>query len=160
MTGEIMFMRESFQTGSLTKTSRKRGPDIWHFRWREQEPGGKIVRRKIAVGTVEQYPTRTAAKRAVGSRPKHQPAAQNVNASGPDDRERSSRTLRLERNWGKAALTKLRALWMFNREFLKYWIIPGWKALRLSEMKPVEVERWLHSLTLADGTKAKIRNIV
>ncbi len=60
-----MFMRESFQTGSLTKTSRKRGPDVWHFRWREQEPGGKIVRRKIAVGTVEQYPTRTAAKRAV-----------------------------------------------------------------------------------------------
>jgi integrase len=46
------------------------------------------------------------------------------------------------------------------REFLKYWIIPRWKAVRLSEMKPVEVERWLHSLNLADGTKAKIRNIM
>jgi integrase len=61
---------------------------------------------------------------------------------------------------GDTRLTKTQGTVEVYREFLKYWIVPRWKAVRLSEMKPVEVERWLHSLTLADGTKAKIRNIM
>jgi integrase len=61
---------------------------------------------------------------------------------------------------GERRLSKTQGTVDVYRGFLRYWIIARWKAVRLSEMKPVEVERWLHSLNLADGTKAKIRNIM
>ena len=45
-------------------------------------------------------------------------------------------------------------------EYLTYWIHPRWKDVRVTAVKHTEVEAWLHSLSLADGTKAKIRNIM
>ena len=35
---KIMFKRTSFQNGSLKKEKRKRGPDVWIYRWREIGP--------------------------------------------------------------------------------------------------------------------------
>lgn len=43
-------------------------------------------------------------------------------------------------------------------DYLKNQILPTWKDLPLGEVKAVNVERWLRSLDLAPGTKAKIRN--
>jgi integrase len=45
-------------------------------------------------------------------------------------------------------------------EYLVFWIAPQWKQYRVAAVKPTEVETWLHSLDLANGTKAKIRNIM
>jgi integrase len=51
--------------------------------------------------------------------------------------------------------------------YLKKWIIPRWGACRLTDIKAVEVEKWLKTLCfkktgipLARGSKAKIRNIM
>jgi hypothetical protein len=44
------------QPGSLKRKSRKRGPDIWQFRWSENSRDGKRFYHKKIVGTVEQYP--------------------------------------------------------------------------------------------------------
>jgi hypothetical protein len=51
--------------------------------------------------------------------------------------------------------------------YLKKWIIPRWGACRLTDLKAVEVEKWLKTLCfkktgipLARGSKAKIRNIM
>jgi integrase len=44
--------------------------------------------------------------------------------------------------------------------YLKKWILPRWKSYRLPDLKSVQVEQWLKSLTLAPGSKAKIRNIM
>ena len=51
--------------------------------------------------------------------------------------------------------------------YLKKWILPRWGACRLADVKAVEVEKWLRTLcfkktglTLARGSKAKIRNIM
>ena len=44
--------------------------------------------------------------------------------------------------------------------YLKLWIGPTWGTLNLREVKAVQVESWLASLTMANGTKAKIRNIL
>jgi hypothetical protein len=43
------------QRGSLIKSNRKRGPDIWQFRWTERGPHGKRIYRKSVIGTVCQY---------------------------------------------------------------------------------------------------------
>jgi len=44
--------------------------------------------------------------------------------------------------------------------YLSRWIEPSWGREYLDNIKPVRVEAWLRSLPLADGSKAKIRNIM
>jgi len=44
--------------------------------------------------------------------------------------------------------------------YLKTWIRPKWEALSLSDVRTVAVETWLKSVPLADGTKAKLRNLM
>ncbi len=49
--------RASFQNGSVVRKERKRGPDIWVFRYFDSE--GKQKAQEI--GTIEKYPTKAAA---------------------------------------------------------------------------------------------------
>lgn len=53
------------QYGSLIKSNRKYGPDVWQFRWSEKGPQGKRVYRKKVIGTVKDYSDPEAAYRAV-----------------------------------------------------------------------------------------------
>ena len=43
---------------------------------------------------------------------------------------------------------------------LNVWITPKWGEHRLSDVRTVEVETWLHALSLANATKAKVRNVM
>jgi integrase len=43
---------------------------------------------------------------------------------------------------------------------LNVWIAPKWGEHRLSDVRTVEVESWLHALSLANATKAKVRNVM
>lgn len=40
------------QDGSVSVEWRKRGPDVWCFRWREAGPDGRRVHRRIVLGTI------------------------------------------------------------------------------------------------------------
>ena len=53
---------------------------------------------------------------------------------------------------GKAYSTRHRCNSVLNK-----WILPRWKATGINDVRTIDVERWLRSLTLARGTKAKIR---
>jgi len=53
------------QRGCIKRNSRKRGPEVWQFRWSEIGPDGKRHHHKKILGTVEQYPDENAARRAV-----------------------------------------------------------------------------------------------
>ena len=53
------------QQGSLIKSIRKRGPDVWQFRWAERGPQGKRIYRKRVIGTVCQYSDADSARTAV-----------------------------------------------------------------------------------------------
>ena len=57
--------RSEMQRGSLVKSKRKQGPEVWQFRWSEKGPNTKRVYRRRVIGTVEQYPDEAAARRAV-----------------------------------------------------------------------------------------------
>ncbi|HEY1463354.1 MAG TPA: tyrosine-type recombinase/integrase [Terriglobales bacterium] len=46
------------------------------------------------------------------------------------------------------------------QSYFKNWLVPVWGGHRISDVKTVAVEEWLRSLSLAPGTKAKIRNIM
>ena len=58
-------MERRYQGGYLRLSKRKAGPYRWEFLWREVNPLGKVVRRKAIIGTVEQYPTASAASDAI-----------------------------------------------------------------------------------------------
>ena len=44
--------------------------------------------------------------------------------------------------------------------YLRNWIVPVWGENSLSDVRTVAVEDWLHTLPLANGSRAKIRNLM
>ena len=58
-----MFRRTRYQQGSLNLEARKRGPAIWVYRWWDKVDG-KCIRRKVQVGTLQQYHTESTAHAA------------------------------------------------------------------------------------------------
>jgi len=59
-----LFRRTRYQQGSLVLEERKRGPAVWVYRWWEKDINGKPVRRKLQIGSAEQYPTESVAQAA------------------------------------------------------------------------------------------------
>jgi len=52
------------QNGSLMRSGRRRGPDVWEYRWREPDPDGRRKHRRIVFGSVIQLKDEDAAMRA------------------------------------------------------------------------------------------------
>jgi integrase len=125
---------------------RNAGPDIWVFRWRDG-----TVNRKEKVGTVEQYSSKSAARKAC------ELLRANINRES-----RSPRTVaELVTHYHKHELpTKTPYTAEVYAGYLKTWILPQWTENSLSDVKAVAVEAWLKTLTLAPGTKAKLRNLM
>jgi hypothetical protein len=44
--------------------------------------------------------------------------------------------------------------------YLKKWILPRWRACRLTDVKATEVEKWLKSLCFSEDTALLARNVV
>jgi hypothetical protein len=60
---------EGMQDGSVTVERRKRGPDVWCFRWREAGPDGRRIHRRIVLGTADELRSiASARKMALGLR--------------------------------------------------------------------------------------------
>jgi integrase len=145
----LRFTRQRYQSGSLSKEVRKSSPAVWIFRWREETSAGRVNRKQI-VGTVEQFPTKRDAKRAVEHLRLH------VNAENPAVPVTIRQVVKhyeLNELPNKAFSTQR----TFNTS-LNTWILPKWGEHMLTDVKTVQVESWLRSLSLANHTKAKLRN--
>lgn len=140
------------QEGSLLRLKRKNGPDTWVFRWYDESNGTRRYR-KTVVGTVERLRTRHDAETAVLS------LRRNINAE-----QKSPETVsELITHYRRHELTPERKAFATiesNNIYLKRHIEPMWGAKRITEIRTVEVEKWLHSLQYAPGTRSKIRNIM
>jgi len=55
----------AMQKGSLIRSSRRRGPDIWEYRWRESCPGDKRKHRRIVIGSLDTLRNEAAALKAI-----------------------------------------------------------------------------------------------
>ncbi len=141
--------RAQYQQGHLAKEPRKAGPDVWIFRWRE----GK-VQRKAIIGTVEKFTSKAAARRA----------CEGIRAT-LNKETRSPRTMteliahytakELCEESGKAHSTR-----EVYGSYIRTWILPMWGEQSLSDVRTVDVEAWLGTLPLANGSKAKTRNVM
>src|ERR1700682_2258882 len=54
------------QDGSVTVEWRKRGPDVWCFRWREAGPDGRRIHRRIVLGTTGELRSIASARKMAG----------------------------------------------------------------------------------------------
>ncbi len=152
--------RPRYQFGALYLEARKKSPDVWVYRWREQDTNGKRCMRKQIIGTIRDFRTRGAAQQAVETF--------RVSANKDADGEANAPTtiqslvehyrlkeMPIDSHEGKTRGTKL----VYN-SVLNHHIVPRWGGSPLRRVTTVKVEEWLKSLTCAPGTKAKIRNVL
>jgi integrase len=141
----------------MERINRKRGPEVWQFRWSEINPSGKRLYHKKIVGTVEQYPDETAVRRAVVGllseiNTDQRTLAQFTIAQLCDHFEQ--RELSKENTWRSHATKKI------YKAYLTRWVRPHWHKYELAEVRTIQVESWLRGLPLAKSSCAKIRNLM
>ena len=147
------------QDGSVTVERRKRGPDVWCFRWREAGPDGRKIHRRIVLGTADDLKGIASASRAVvGLR-------REINLHDVRIRRESITLADLSRHFQQRELVRSNTRIAYSTRkayegYLKRWIEPRWGEYRLLEIRAVEVESWLKSLDRAPGTRCKIRNVM
>jgi integrase len=147
------------QQGSLIRSARKRGPDVWQFRWAERGPYGKRIYRKRVIGAVCQYTDADSARKAVtgllreiSSNPLHRSSLPMTVAEVCD--HFIQRELTQDNTWRSYSTKKA------YKAYLKRWIIPHWGTALLSEVRTMGVESWLRRLPLAKSSCAKIRGLL
>jgi integrase len=143
--------RTSYQVGSLTLEERKRGPAVWVYRWWEKGTDGTPIRRKQQIGTLERYPTESAARAA----------SDTLRLTINDQSRRQSLPRSVRDLWEHYCCEELPRNEITTQDtytvYAKTWILPRWGNMCLEQVKTVEVERWLRMVERADGTKAKIK---
>jgi hypothetical protein len=55
------------QKGSLIRSSRRQGPDVWEYRWRESCSGEKRKHRRIVIGSLDTLRDESAALKAISA---------------------------------------------------------------------------------------------
>lgn len=153
--GGTLFRRTRYQHGSLILEDRKRGPAVWVYRWWENDINGMPVRRKLQVGSSEQYATESAAQAAAD--------ALRLTINNPSS-HRSLRRTSVNTLWEHYRREELPLKEMSTQDayslYAKNWILPRWGNLLLEEVKTVEVERWLRATDISDGTRAKLKCVM
>jgi integrase len=155
-----MSRRTRYQQGSVQREKRRKGPDIWIFRWWETGPNGASKYRKAQVGSVLSYATEASALKAAQAlridANQQTPQAEG----GPSTIAELIAHYRLKELAGDDQGRKAFSTRAAYECYLKTWIIPRWGDHRLDQVKPVAVEEWLGGIKRAKGTKAKIRNLM
>jgi integrase len=149
--------RATYQFGTLTQETRRRGPDVWVYRHFEVVNGSKR-RRKTVVGTLEQYPTRAAAERAC-EHVRLVANAENLNPQSPTMRGLIDRYIEqvlrpcINLPIGEAQDPSARISFHCAKSYksvLDKWVRPQWESYRVCDFDHPAVrsaiEEWLRSL--------------
>lgn len=147
------------QNGSVIRAERRRGPDVWEFRWREPGGDGKRKHRRIVLGSVEQLADEAAVRQATSA------LRLEFNRGDAWLKTRSTTVFDLvshyrERELDPDTVWKTHSTKVTYEGYLNKWIIPRWKRYPLVRINAGEVELWLRSLPLARSSCAKIRNLM
>ena len=134
----------------MIREERRVGPDVWIFRWRETTEQGR-VKRKVVVGTVEQYRSPAAAEKA----------AEVLRVDANKEAWMPSTVEQLITHYKEMELpNKAHTTRAVYESYIRNWVVPHWGFRSLWEVKTVGVEQWLRGLPLANASKAKVRNVM
>jgi len=147
------------QDGSVTVERRKRGPDVWCFRWREAGADGRRIHRRIVLGTAEELKNIASARKMVTG------LRSEIDINDIRIRRESITLADLSRHFQQRELADRNPRIAYSTKkayagYLEKWIEPRWGEYSLLEIRAVEVESWLKSLNRAPGTRCKIRNVM
>jgi len=137
-----------YQYGDLRIRKRKKGPDVWQFRYLEN---GK--RKSVLVGTVTKYPTKSDAERAVEAE------RMKVNALGPQAHFHSVTIGALMDRFIKEYAPKhcrRNTLNCYRWTFDKH-VRPKWGAEFVHNVKTMAVQEWLEGYKASRQVKGHIR---
>jgi integrase len=154
--------RPRFQHGFFSRHKRKKGPEVWVYRWREIDANGKPKPKALVIGSVKQYPTETAAWKAVSTLRLDINYSTSRPEALPESFEQLAKHYQLiELDLEKESERKGHQTKQTYSVYLKARIVPRWGRYPLRDIKAVAVERWLGSLDdLSNGTRAKIKGIM
>jgi integrase len=141
-----------FQQGSLFKVKRESCADVWVFRWYDYSSGKRTYKKQIIGSTGTIRSRREAEKAVVVLR-----GLINVDVGSPQtlcDLDAHYRAHELTAEKKSFSTTEN------HRLLFKRYIGPRWGHLRLGAIRTVEVEEWLHSLSLAPASKAKLKCVL
>ena len=141
--------RRKYQQGCLYREKRKAGPHVWVFRYRDGQSN-----RKEQIGTVDEFPSKLAAMKACES------LRVNVNRETRSPRTVAELVAHYQEKELPEDSTKSYSTRKAYQCYFRNWIVPVWGSHKLSAVKTVAVEDWLRTLSLAPGTKAKLRNMM
>ncbi len=153
-------MRSNYQFGSLYQETRKNGPNVWVYRWRESTPEGVRQLRKRIVGSILDLRTQTDAQKAVEA------FRVNLNKQAAQEASRPRTIGALVEHYRSLEMpmetheTKRRSTKLVYQSNLECHILPRWGKYELHAVRTIDVEAWLRSLKLAPASKAKIRNVL
>ena len=150
-----MFTRTRYQYGSLETKDRKKGKEVWEFRFYETDQKGGRQRRTVMIGTREDYLTESAARKS----PVVQAILLRINADQPAAPGAASFGAVIaryeEEEMPERHSTRTSYLSQINNQ-----IRPRWADTPLNAVKPMAVEDWLKSLALAPKTKSHVRSLM
>ena len=153
---KLTHKRSRYQAGSLKIERRKNGPNVYVFRLREVDARGETRHRKLILGTVKEL-TKTQAQKLVD---KYREQADSPRPIGGDGSitvaELATHYTERELGEDSGRAAKPRKAYLY---IIKNYILPKWGTFPLRMVKAVDVEDWLKTLALANGSKAKIREV-
>jgi len=120
------------------------------LRYREKIPGDTAVHKSMIVGTVEQYPTESNARRAA------QVLLLRINAENPNAGVATLGAV-LDRYLAEE-LPERHSTARGYQCWLKNHIRPKWGEYSIDQIKPLAVEQWLKGLDLAPKSKGHLKN--
>lgn len=146
-----MFTRTRYQFGWLELRKRRKGPNVWLWRYRFADPDGKRDKGAVVVGDAEQYPTKALAwKAAEGLR-------LMVNRNNPGDRVTFGALID---RYVQEQLPERYSTASKYRSWLAHHIKPQWGDFPIAKIKAVLVEEWISKLDLAPKSKGHIRSMM
>jgi hypothetical protein len=131
---------QAMQDGSVTVERRKRGPDVWCFRWREGGLDGRKIHRRIVLGTADDPKSIASVRKVVvGLR-------REINLNDVRIRKESITLADLSRHFQQRELVRgdtriAHSTRKAYEGYLRKWIEPRWGEYRLFEIREVEIER-------------------
>jgi integrase len=144
-------MQARYQYGNLTVRKRKKGPDLWQFRWAEN---GRP--KAMLIGSVEKLPTRADAERAV----EHLRIA--INTGNPQQQFHAAIVLTLiDRFMREYAPKRCRENTRKNyRGIFENHIRPRWGTEFVQSVRTIAIEDWLETYPHSRQVKAHIRSLM
>ena len=144
--------RQRVQFGWVCLKARKKGPDVWVLRYRENLSNGVTTKRSAIIGTVQEFLNESQARKAALS------WLFSMNA------ETSSGTLvsfgAVIRRYLAEEIPARICTASRYRCWLKNHVEPKWRDYPIEQIKPLLVEDWLKKLDLAPKSKSHLKNLM